>query len=370
METIFKINSLLAAVIVSSVIFATSSCGVAEQEAEFYTLQNNNNMSVKVTDFGARIVSICVPSADGSIKDVVWGYDTVEEYFNSTDKYCGPIVGRFGNRIGKGKFSIDSTEYTLTINDGENHLHGGTGGFSTKIWQANVLGPGQVEMSYLSKDGEEGYPGNLKVSVTYTLTDDNSLKISYKATTDAPTIVNLTSHAYFNLHGTSRSSINSHILTINADNYTPTDKGLIPTGEIASVEGTPLDFRTPTAIGERINTTDFEPISFAGGYDHNWVLNRDGLGNGDIAPAAEVYEPATGIVMRVLTDQPGLQFYSGNFMDGKDKGRNGDVHNYRTGIALEAQNFPDAPNHGNFPSAVLLPGEEYIHNTIYSFSIR
>ena len=258
----------------------------------------------------------------------------------------------------------------MTINDGENHLHGGSGGFWSKVWQGrsviNADSSESVVLTYQSPDGEEGYPGNLSITVTYTLTNENQLVIGYEATTDAPTVINPTSHSYFNLHGTTAQSTNSHVLQINAGSFTPTDAGLIPTGEIASVEGTPLDFRQPTPIGERIEA-DFEPMKLAKGYDHNWVLDKTGSA---FSEAAVVYEPATGIVMTVTTDQPGMQFYSGNFMDGKDTGKRGDKHNFRTGVAFETQNFPDAPNHPNFPNPVLRPGETYMQTCIYAFGTK
>ncbi|HKM13030.1 MAG TPA: aldose epimerase family protein [Bacteroidales bacterium] len=357
---LFKILGML-----SLTALMTISCH-RTPEAVMITISNHNGMSATFTNYGARLTSLVVPASDGTFKDVVWGYDTVEEYYASNDLYCGPIVGRYGNRIGKGKFVLDGKEYSLTINDGENHLHGGTGGLSTKIWTMEKLSDREVKMSILSPDGEEGYPGNVEISVFYTINYDNSLDIKYEAVTDAPTILNLTSHAYFNLHGTSNYSTNSHILRINAGHFIPTDESLIPTGEIASVEGTPLDFRIPTAIGERIDDTSFEAIAFAGGYDHNWVLDKER----EFSLAAEVFGPSTGIVMQVWTDQPGLQFYSGNFMDGKDIGHSGDIHGYRTGIALETQNYPDAPNHPDFPSPVLKPGEIYKHLTRYSFSLN
>lgn len=334
-----------------------------------FTLENGHGMAVQVTNYGARMVALWVPAKSES-KDVIWGYSSIAGYVHSTDLFSGPIVGRYGNRIAKGRFSLNDKAYQTTINNGENHLHGGTNGWWSKIWDARMgkdeEGNQAVIMNYRSADGEEGYPGNVDIQVTYALLKDNSLKISYKANTDAPTVINATSHAYYNLHGTSAKSTNSHILKINAEYYTPTDEGLIPTGEIATVEGTPLDFRKPTAIGDRIET-DFLPLKYGKGYDHNWVLSGSTVG---IRTAAVVYEPSTHIEMTVLTDQPAMQFYSGNFMDGKDHGKRGDVHNFRTGIALETQNYPDAPNHANFPSAVLLPQDTYKHVCIYKFAVR
>ena len=340
-----------------------------------YTLENSNGMTVQLTNYGARIVALWVPSADGTFKDVVWGYGSIDAYLNAKDKYSGPVVGRYGNRIKDGKFSLDGKEYQLTVNENGNQLHGGAGGFSTKIWDAEQFtdkaGNPAVKMTYLSPDGEEGYPGNLTISVTYTLTQENEVVIDYSATTDAPTILNPTSHVYYNLHGTSAKSTDSHLMTIYADGYTPTDDELIPTGEIAPVKGTPMDFRTATAIGARMDTTDFEPLRLGTGHDHNWVLNKtsDGTHKGAHI-AAEVYEPETGIVMKIYTDQPGLQFYAGQGMNGKETGKRGEVHNVRSGIALETQNFPDAPHHENFPSSVLRPGETYTHHTVYAFSLK
>lgn len=352
------------------------------KETALYTIRNGNGMTVQLTNYGARIVDLWVPSNDGSFKDVVWGYDSIDAYLGAQDKYSGPVVGRYGNRIKDGKFSLDGKEYQLTVNENGNQLHGGAGGFSTKVWDAEQFtdeaGSQAVKMTYLSPDGEEGYPGNLTISVTYTLTAANELVIDYKATTDAPTVINPTSHVYYNLHGTSSKSTDSHLMTIYADSFTPTDSELIPTGEIAPVEGTPMDFRTETAIGARMDTPDYEPLAFGKGYDHNWVLNKkflvqshqnDALKDGAHI-AAEVYEPSTGIVMEIYTDQPGLQFYAGQGMDGKEVGKRGEIHNVRSGIALEAQNFPDAPNHGNFPSSVLRPGETYTQHTVYAFSVK
>ncbi len=348
--------------------FATELNGKA---INLYTLQNENGMAVQITNYGARLVDIWVPDKDGNFQDVIMGFETGDAYLKATDINNGPIVGRYGNRIGKGQFTLDGKDYQLTINDGENHLHGGTNGFSGKVWDAKMTkdasGNDAVEMTYVSPDGEEGYPGTLTIAVTYSLTPKNELVINYKATTDAPTILNPTSHSYFNLHGTNEFSTNSHIMTIYADSFTPTDKGLIPTGEIVAVGGTPLDFRVPTAIGDRIDQ-DFEPLVFAGGYDHNWVLNKPEPKA--LTLAAEVYEPRTGILMKILTDQPGMQFYSGNFMTGDLEGKRGNKNNYRSGIALETQNFPDAINHENFPSPILRPGEVYTQTCVYAFEVR
>lgn len=343
---------------------------LVKQQVSLYTLKNRNGLAAQFTNYGARLVDLWVPDKNGKFQDVVWGYQSIKDYLNATDFFAGPIVGRYGNRIGKGLFSLDGKSYQLTLNNNGNQLHGGANGFYTKVWNANQLknknGEDVLEMRYLSPDGEEGYPGNLSIKVIYTLTNDNKLVINYEAVCDSGTVLNPTSHAYFNLHGTTEQSTNSHILTIYADRYTPTDSLLIPTGEIVTLDNTPLDFRKPTAIGDRIDN-DFQALKYGKGYDHNFVLNKQ---SGELKLAAEVYEPATGINMKVITDQPGLQFYSGNFMDGVDVGKRGERHNYRSGIALEAQNFPDAPNHQNFPSSVLRQGEKYSQTTIYEFSVK
>lgn len=337
-----------------------------------YTLQNANGMTAQFTNYGARIVALWAPASDGTFKDVVWGFETIDGYLNTADKYCGPIVGRFGNRINKGRFTLDGKEYQLTINNGENHLHGGTGGFEAQIWDTHEStdpeGNPAIEMSYHAADGEQGYPGNLDIKVIYSLTPDNKLSIRYQATTDAPTILNPTSHAYFNLHGTSERSTDSHLMTIHASHFTPTGAGLIPTGELRQVEGTPLDFRAPTTIGARLDTLDYQPLLLGNGYDHNWVLDKSQAGAMELA--AEVYEPATSILMKIITDQPAFQFYAGQGMDGKEVGKRGDHHNFRSGVALEAQNFPDAPNHNNFPTSVLRPTELYTQHTVYAFEVR
>lgn len=342
------------------------------KQVSLYTLQNTQGMAVQITNYGARVVDLWVPSADSTFKDVVWGYENIKDYLLTADKYCGPVVGRYGNRIGKGQFMLDGKTYQLSINNGANHLHGGTGGFEARVWTGretvDTNGNPAVEMSYLAADGEEGYPGNLSITVTYSLTPDNRLVIGYRATTDAPTVVNPTSHVYFNLHGTSECSTDSHIMMLAASHFTPTDSGLIPTGEIIPVDGTPMDFRTPITIGARLDTLTYGPMIFGGGYDHNWVLDNPKVG--EMSLAAELYEPSTGIVMKISTDQPGFQFYSGNGMDGKEVGKRGDRHNFRSGIALETQNFPDAPNHDNFPSSVLRPGETYTQTSIYAFEVK
>jgi len=342
---------------------------VNNQQTALYTLTNSKGMTVQITNYGARVVALWVPDNKGIFQDVVWGYSSIQEYLKSTDIYCGPIVGRYGNRINKGQFKLNNTAYQLTINNNGNHLHGGTKGFECRVWDAKYVevdGNKGLKLSYISPDGEEGYPGNLTISVTYIVTEKNELTIKYSATTDAPTIVNPTSHCYFNLSGTTANTILSHKLKINALKYTPVASGLIPTGEFLALKGTPLDFTKFTAIGIRINVIN-EQLTLGKGYDHNYVLNKKAKKMGE---AAEIYSNQTGISMKVITDQPGLQFYSGNFMDGTLTGKRGDIHAYRTGFALEAQNYPDAPNHKNFPSAVLQPNETYSKTTTYAFSIK
>jgi aldose 1-epimerase len=338
------------------------------KSTSLFTLQNKKGMTVQITNYGARVVALWVPDKDGNFKDVVWGFTSLEEYLKSTDVYCGPIVGRYGNRIANGQFSLNDSIYQLTINNNENHLHGGTNGFYKKVWDAKsfkIDGNDALELTYFSKDGEEGYPGNLNISVTYIVTQENELNIHYAAKTDATTIINPTSHCYFNLTGSTENSILEHVLQINAKHFTPTNETLIPTGEIKEITGTPFDFLKPTSIGQRIDQEN-QQLLFGKGYDHNFVIDKS---IGSFKKMAEIYSPKSGIAMSILSDQPGLQFYSGNFMKGILIGKRGDKHNYRSGFALETQNFPDAPNHANFPSAILNPNETYIHKTTYRFHI-
>ncbi len=333
-----------------------------------YILTNTRGVYVKILTFGAKVMSIIVPDKEGNFGDVVLGYDTPEEYI-SGNPYFGAIVGRFANRIANGKFSLDGKEFSLCRNNGNNSLHGGPGGFNNVIWDVvdfkNDNENHFVKLKYLSKDGEEGFPGNLMVYVTYTLSDDNELIINYEVSCDKKTIVNLTHHSFFNLKDGGKSTILDHVLKINADKYTPVNSDLIPTGEIASVKQTPLDFTTPVAIGKRINDA-FEQLHFGNGYDHNWVLNQ---GNDALRFAAEVYEPVTGRKMDVYTTEPGMQFYSGNFLDETDMGKNHVEYKSRSAFCLETQHFPDSPNHPNFPSVILNPEERYHQKTIYKFSV-
>ncbi len=331
-----------------------------------YELKGTNGIAMKVTNYGARVVVLCVPDKDGNPVDVALGYNSVDEYINNVENFFGAAIGRYGNRIGDAKFALDSVEYTLAANDGKNHLHGGVKGYCDVVWNANQVSDSKIEFTYLSADGEEGYPGNLNIKMTYELTPSNEFKIEYKATTDKKTICNLTHHSYFNLSGEGSETINDHILTINADNTTPVDSTLIPTGEILSIIGTPMDFTVPTAIGERADA-DFQQLKYGKGYDHNWVLNRKGYG---IETAAVVESPVTGIKMEVLTDQPGIQFYAGNFLNGGVTGKSGKPYKFRSGFCLETQHFPDSPNKPQFSSVTLEPGQEYYHVCIYKFSSK
>src|SRR5690349_16595703 len=337
------------------------------EAVDLYTLTNKSGAEVEITNYGGSVVSLRVPDRNGKLGDVVLGFDSVDGYVNNTS-YLGALIGRYGNRIGHAEFKLDGKTYRLAKNNGENTLHGGTKGFNKAVWAAKEI-PGKdgqaLELTYLSKDGEEGFPGNLHVLVIYTLTDSNALRIEYFATTDKDTVVNLTNHSYFNLAGPGSGDILSHILTIEADKFTPVDSGLIPTGELRDVAGTPFDFRKPTAIGARISQDD-EQLKLGGGYDHNFVLSR-GAGPGE-SLAARVLEPTTGRVLEVWTTEPGVQFYTGNFLDGKSAGKGGTTYPKRSAFCLETQHFPDSPNQPKFPSVVLSPGERYHTITTYKFS--
>ncbi len=333
-----------------------------------YTLTNDLGMEARVIDYGCIILSLKVPDRNGNLGDIVHGYDKLEHYIEATP-YFGAIVGRYGNRLAKGKFTLEGTEYELAINNGENHLHGGLIGFDKVVWEAEPMdtpaGP-SIRFSYLSPDGEEGYPGNLKIIHTYTLTHDGSLKIEYSATTDAPTVLNLTHHSYFNLTADPSKTILDHVMTIHADRFVPVDVGLIPVGELRDLTGNPLDFREPTVIGARINE-DTEDLRFGLGYDHCWVINK---AEQEMGPVAEVYEPTSGRVMSISSTEPGLQFYSGNFLDGSNIGKRGIPYEYRTALVMECHRYPDSPNQEGFPNTVLRPEEEYQKTTVYTFSTR
>jgi len=337
-----------------------------------YYMTNGKGLRADISNYGAIVRSLDVPDRKGNLDDIVLGYASVAEYLESTP-YFGAIVGRYGNRIAKGRFTLDGVEYTLATNNKQNHLHGGIKGFDKVIWDAepSISDDGvSLKLTYLSKDGEEGYPGNLKVTAIYTLTAKNELKIDYEATTDKPTVLNVTHHGYFNLAGQGKSDILGHEMMINADHITPVDETLIPTGELRPVKGTPFDFRQPRKIGEGINQVEDEQIKFGGGYDHNFVLNKKGK---EMSLAARVYEPTSGRVMEVFTTEPGVQFYAGNFLDGSNIGKEGRAYKHRYGFCLETQHFPDSPNkqdNKHFPSVVLRPGQKFTSQTIYRFSAK
>jgi len=321
-------------------------------------------MGLKVTNYGARVVALCVPDKDGNPVDVATGYSSLDEYINQPEQFFGAAIGRYGNRIAKATFQIDSINYQLVANDGVNHLHGGPKGYFDVVWKAEQVSPTKIIFTYTSPDGEEGYPGNLEISIMYEVTASNEFRIEYAATTDKTTVCNLTNHTYFNLSGEGAETINDHLLMINADKYTPVDSTLIPTGELATVEGTPMDFTKPTAIGARVND-DFVQLKYGGGYDHNWVISKQSEG---VELIATLESPVTGIKMEVYTDQPGLQFYGGNFMNGKNSGKAGKPYVYRSALCLETQHFPDSPNQPTFPSTFLTSGQKYSHVCIYKFS--
>ncbi|HEY3323101.1 MAG TPA: aldose epimerase family protein [Planctomycetota bacterium] len=337
---------------------------------QLYTLTNANGLEAKITNFGGIVVSLKVPDRTGKLDDVTLGFEKVEDYNKDANPYFGATIGRYGNRIAKGKFTLDGKTYTLAINNAPNALHGGLKGFNRVIWAARDSmskdGP-SLELAYTAKDGEEGYPGNLAVKVVYTLTDKNELKITNTATTDKATVLNLTHHSYFNLCGAmSEKTILDHEIMIKADKFTPVDETLIPTGVLQPVKGTPLDFTKPMTIGARINQPD-QQLKFGGGYDHNWVLNS---GGGSVELAVRLTDPTSGRIMEVLTDEPGMQFYCGNFLDGTLTGKGGKAYKQRMGLCLEPQHFPDSPNKPEFQSCVLKPGKTFQNTIIYKFSAK
>jgi len=333
---------------------------------DLYTFRNANGVEVKICNYGGIVVSFTAPDRNGNMGDVVLGYDNIDDYIKNSP-YFGAIVGRYGNRIAKGKFTLDGKEYTLAVNNEANHLHGGIKGFDKVVWNARVVnspeGP-SLELTYVSKDGEEGYPGTLKVKALYRLTSDNALRLQITALTDKATVVNLTQHSYFNLAG--KGDILGHVVGMPADRYTPVDSTLIPTGKLPSVEGTPFDFRKPTTIGARINQEN-EQLKFGKGYDHNWVFPKP---NGELTLMASVLEPGSGRILDVFSTSPGLQFYSGNFLDGTITGKGGQVYQFRNGFCMEPQHFPDSPNQPNFPTVVLQPGILYKNTVIYRLSVQ
>ena len=358
----------MSRVTLSAVLLLLSVVLVNAQKIDVFTLKNSRGMEVKIINFGGIVTSIKVPDRSGRVADVVLGFSNLDDYLKPHPSF-GAAVGRFANRIAKGRFTLNGVEYKLAVNNGENHLHGGIKGFDDVFWTAeevnSLRGPG-VRLTYLSKNGEEGYPGNLTVTMTYTLTHRNELRIDYLATTDKDTVINLTHHSYFNLAGEGNGDILNHRLKLNAARFTPTDAGSIPTGELRSVRGTPFDFLTPHAIGERINQDD-EQLKFGNGYDHNFVINGR---MGSLRQAAVVTDPSSGRVMEVWTTEPGIQLYTGNFLDGTLVGPSGKAYQRRSGFCLETQHYPDSPNKPNFPTTTLKKGATFKSTTIYRFTAR
>ena len=334
------------------------------KKTDLYILRNKNNMEVCITNFGGRIVSVMVPDKDGQMRDVVLGFDSIQDYISKPSDF-GASIGRYANRINQGKFTLDGVEYQLPRNNYGHCLHGGPQGFQYRVYDAVQLNPQELQLTYVAKDGEEGFPGNITCKVLMKLTDDNAIDIQYEAETDKPTIVNMTNHSYFNLDGDAGSNA-EHLLTIDADYYTPVDSTFMTTGEIVPVEDTPMDFRTPMPVGERINDFDFVQLKNGNGYDHNWVLNAKGDIN---RRAASLKSQKTGIVLDVYTNESGVQVYAGNFLDGSLTGKKGITYNQRASVCLETQKYPDTPNKPEWPSAVLRPGETYNSHCIFKFSV-
>jgi aldose 1-epimerase len=337
------------------------------KQVELFVLTNKNGLEMAVTNYGGRIVSLMIPDKSGKMADIVLGYDNLDGYLNSGEQYFGASIGRYGNRIAKGLFTLDNLQYKLAINNGPNCLHGGVTGFSAKVWDAVLIKKNEVELTLVSPDMEEGFPGELKVLMNYRLTDNNELAIYYSAKTNKPTVINLTNHTYFNLHGAGNGDILDHFLQINADKYTPVDSTLIPTGSIEPVTGTPFDFTTYKTIGSRINDKN-KQLEFGSGYDHNFVLNK--ASGEPVSKAASVFDPQSGRFMEVFTNEPGIQFYCGNFLKGKETGKQNKQYNFRSALCLETQHFPDSPNHPGFPTVVLRPGQIYTSACVYKFSVK
>ena len=339
---------------------------INELKTDLFVLRNKNGVISELTNYGARVISLWVPDKNGSFDDIVLGCNTLDDYINIKERYFGATIGRYANRIKKGKFKINNTEFLLKKNNGPNHLHGGNIGYNDVVWQGNQLDKQTIEFKYLSKNMEEGYPGNLNVKVIYHLSDQNELKIEYFANTDEPTYVNLTHHSFFNLLGAGNGDINDHLLYINAKSFTPIDSKLIPTGKIELVEGTPFDFNTSTKIGKRLNDNN-EQLKFGNGYDHNFVLNTS---NSKDILAARVFEKKSGRILEVYTNEPGMQLYGGNFLDGKTIGKQNKAYDYRSAFCLETQHFPDSPNNPNFPNTLLKPKDNYYSICIYKFLVN
>jgi aldose 1-epimerase len=351
-----------AATKVSKADFGKTPGGTAVQ---IFTLTNEHGLEARISTYGGAVVSLKTPDRAGKMADIVLGFDSLEGYLNPAEPYFGALIGRYGNRIGHAKFTLNGKQYTLPVNNGENTLHGGNKGFDKVVWTPRELPDGGLELTYTSKDGEEGFPGTLKTTVEYHLTAANELKIDYTATTDKDTVLNLTNHSYWNLKGAGNGTILDHVLTIKASKFTPVDSGLIPTGELKPVAGTPFDFTTPPVVGARIEQKD-EQLKLGNGYDHNFVLDRSGSG---LSLAARVEEPASGRVMEVETTEPAVQFYTGNFLDGTLKGKGGHVYQQRAALCLETQHYPDSPNKPSFPTTVLKAGQTYKSTTVYRFSV-
>ena len=376
MKLVQKFSALLLLFLSCAVIVQAQATVTTEpfgrtndgESVDLYTLRNVHAVEAKITNYGGILVSLKVPDRNGKFADVVLGYNDLDSYLKGSP-YFGAIVGRYGNRIAKGRFTLNGVEYKLAVNNGENTLHGGLKGFDKVVWTGKEMktkdGP-SVVLTYLSKDGEEGYPGNLNVRVVYTLTNNNELKIDYSATTDKDTVTNLTHHSYFNLAGEGNGDILNHLVTINADRFLPTDAGSIPTGELRKVAGTPFDFLTAHRIGERINQDD-EQLKLGNGYDHTWIINGR---PGTLRLAATAYEATSGRTMQVWTTEPGVQFYTGNFLDGTLTGKSGKIYQRRFGFCFETQHYPDSPNHPAFPTTTLKKGATYTSTTIYRFGSR
>ena len=364
--TLLLLSTALVAFAQATITKTSFGKTAAGENVDLYTLKNIHGMEARITNYGGIVVSLTAPDRNRAYADVVLGFNDLENYLTKNDPYLGAIIGRYGNRIARGRFKLNGVEHKLAVNNGENHLHGGIKGFDKVVWTGREMktpnGPAVV-LSYLSKDGEEGYPGNLRVRVTYTLTNKNELRIDYSATTDKATVINLTHHSYFNLLGEGNGNILDHRVTINGDRFLPTDAGSIPTGELAKVAGTPFDFLKPTAIGARIEQ-DHEQLKFGNGYDHTWVINGR---PGTLRHAATVTEPSQGRVMEVWTTEPGVQFYTGNFLDGSLTGKSGKPYPRRSGFCLETQHYPDSPNQPSFPTTTLRRGATYRSTTIYRF---
>jgi len=365
LRALLALGGLLACLPAHAAVTGARFGTIGAREVQIYTLTNSHGIEARIATYGATLVSLKTPDHQGRFRNIVLGFDNLDHYLADGVPYFGATVGRFANRIASGRFTIDGTSYQLPLNDGPNSLHGGGQGFDKRVWTADRDTAGNhLRLTYVSAAGEQGYPGELTAHVTYRLGDDDSLEIAFEATTTAPTPVNLANHAYFNLTGDPARPILDHLLQINAGSYTPVDATLIPTGELRPVEGTPFDFRRATRIGERIESDDAQ-LAFGHGYDHNWVLAPAATPSA-LRLAAVLTDPASGRVMELLTTQPGLQFYSGNFMNGKPSGQ-GSVFAHRTGLCLETQHFPDSPNHPAFPGTILRPGETYTEKTVLRF---